>query len=201
MLVSTSAQQGATPTTCEGRGQVTGTLSGVNLTLTSTSMTYDNCPGPDDQLAGAGGRRQPDSGSAGNRANVLDLDPRRHARRRRHVRERLPGFSVHRGDCRNRRHQRHARPDVRRRRAPRHRCRVRQHARHAVYGPAGGSRRTYGACSPVAGTYQAFFSGTDANGNRIRAASPLVFPRRLGGGLVFPIPMSSICQSSPTLRS
>jgi hypothetical protein len=39
---------------------------------------------------------------------------------------------------------------------------------------AGGSRRTYNACSPVAGTYQAFFSGTDANGNRIRVASPIV---------------------------
>jgi hypothetical protein len=38
----------------------------------------------------------------------------------------------------------------------------------------GGSRRTYNACSPVAGTYQAFFSGTDVNGNRIRVASPIV---------------------------
>jgi hypothetical protein len=42
----------------------------------------------------------------------------------------------------------------------------------------GGERRTYGACSPTSGTYQAFISGTDANGNRLRAASPLV---TLGG--------------------
>jgi hypothetical protein len=38
----------------------------------------------------------------------------------------------------------------------------------------GGTRRTYGACSLVAGTYQAFISGVDAIGNRMRAASPLV---------------------------
>jgi hypothetical protein len=38
----------------------------------------------------------------------------------------------------------------------------------------GGTRRTYAACSPVAGSYQAFFSGTDANGNRVRVASPVV---------------------------
>jgi hypothetical protein len=39
---------------------------------------------------------------------------------------------------------------------------------------AGGTRRSYAACSPSAGTYQAFFNGTDANGNRIRVASPVV---------------------------
>jgi hypothetical protein len=38
----------------------------------------------------------------------------------------------------------------------------------------GGSRRTYGACSVTPGTYQAFFNGTDARGNRIRVASPIV---------------------------
>jgi hypothetical protein len=38
----------------------------------------------------------------------------------------------------------------------------------------GGSRRTYSVCNPVTGTYQAFFSGVDANGNRIRITSPVV---------------------------
>jgi len=38
----------------------------------------------------------------------------------------------------------------------------------------GGTRRTYATCSPLAGTYQAFFSGTDARGNRVRVASPVV---------------------------
>jgi hypothetical protein len=39
--------------------------------------------------------------------------------------------------------------------------------------PAGG-RRTYSACSPTPGTYQAFFSGKDVNGNLVRASSPVV---------------------------
>jgi hypothetical protein len=38
----------------------------------------------------------------------------------------------------------------------------------------GGGHRTYDACSPVPGTYQAFFSGHDGNGIRVRTASPIV---------------------------
>jgi hypothetical protein len=38
----------------------------------------------------------------------------------------------------------------------------------------GGARRLYEACSSAAGTYQAFFSGTDASGARLLMASPLV---------------------------
>jgi hypothetical protein len=43
-----------------------------------------------------------------------------------------------------------------------------------ISGITGGTRRTFATCSPVAGTYQAFFSGTDASGNRIRVASPVI---------------------------
>ena len=38
----------------------------------------------------------------------------------------------------------------------------------------GGERRRYSVCSPATGTYQAFFSGADANGNRFRVSSPIV---------------------------
>jgi hypothetical protein len=38
----------------------------------------------------------------------------------------------------------------------------------------GGSRRTYDGCSPQSGTYQAFFSGVDATGTKVRFATPLV---------------------------
>ena len=41
-------------------------------------------------------------------------------------------------------------------------------------GSAGGGRRSYSVCSPTAGTYQAFFSGVDANGNGLRVSSPVV---------------------------
>jgi hypothetical protein len=38
----------------------------------------------------------------------------------------------------------------------------------------GGTRRSYEACSSTPGTYQASFSGSDANGNRFRVGTPLV---------------------------
>jgi hypothetical protein len=38
----------------------------------------------------------------------------------------------------------------------------------------GASRRSYAVCSQTSGTYQAFFSGNDGSGNRIRVATPLV---------------------------
>jgi hypothetical protein len=38
----------------------------------------------------------------------------------------------------------------------------------------GGTRRSYEACSSAPGTYQAFFSGADLNGNRFRVGTPLV---------------------------
>src|SRR5258705_13598990 len=43
-----------------------------------------------------------------------------------------------------------------------------------ISGITGGTRRTFATCSPVAGTYQAVFSGTDPSGNPISVASPVV---------------------------
>ncbi|MBI4264117.1 MAG: carboxypeptidase-like regulatory domain-containing protein [Acidobacteria bacterium] len=39
---------------------------------------------------------------------------------------------------------------------------------------AAGERRRWSGCNDQAGTYQAFFTGTDANGNRIRFSSPII---------------------------
>jgi hypothetical protein len=38
----------------------------------------------------------------------------------------------------------------------------------------GGGQREYTVCAPSSGTYQAFFSGNDTRGNRVRFASPVI---------------------------
>jgi hypothetical protein len=178
MLVSTSAQQGATPTTCDGRGTVTGTLSGVNLTMSSTSVTYDNCPGLTTSSQAQAVAVSPIPGATPNRANVVISI--------------LGGTSVAAGVC----------PSgipgfpftveisetagINVTLDPTFIAEERRGAGalsvNIIDMPftdlPGGERRTYGVCSPVSGTYQAFLSGTDGAGNRIRAASPLV---SLGG--------------------
>lgn len=174
MLIPTSAQQGATSTVCDGRGTVTGTLAGLNLTLTSTSVTYDNCPGLTTSSQAQAIAVSPIPGAPTDRANVLISI--------------LGGTRVAAGIC----------PGG----IPGFPFTVEIAetvgidvtldstfvAEERRGGGAvsvnsfdmpftdlrGGTRRTYGACSFAAGTYQAFVSGTDARGNRIRAASPLV---------------------------
>jgi hypothetical protein len=178
MLIPTPATQGGTSTVCEGRGQVTGTLAGLNLTLTSTTISYDNCPGLTTNSSAQAVAVSPIPGLTGNRANVVISI--------------LGGTRVAAGIC----------PGgfpgypftveiaetagvnvtldstlVTEERRTTGVVSVNTFDMPFTDLP-GGQRRTYGACSPVAGTYQAFISGTDANGNRLRAASPLV---ALGG--------------------
>lgn len=178
MLIPTPATQGGTSTVCEGRGQVTGTLAGLNLTLTSTTITYDNCPGLTTNSSAQAVAVSPIPGLTGNRANVVISI--------------LGGTRVSAGIC----------PGgfpgypftveiaetagvnvtldstlVTEERRTTGVVSVNTFDMPFTDLP-GGERRTYGACSPVTGTYQAFISGTDANGNRLRAASPLV---SLGG--------------------
>jgi hypothetical protein len=178
ILIPTPAQQGGTTTICEGRGTVTGLLSGVNLTWTSASLTYGNCPGLTTSSQAQAVAVSPIPEATPNRANVVISI--------------VGGTRVAAGICpggaagfpftveiaetagidvtldstfvaEERRTSGAVSVDT-------------------VDVPftdlRGGTRRTYGACSQAPGTYQAFISGTDANGNRIQAASPLV---SLGG--------------------
>jgi hypothetical protein len=174
MLVSTTAQQGAATTTCEGRGDVSGTLSGLNLTLTSTSVTYDNCPGLTTSSQAQAVAISPIPGAPINRANVVISI--------------IGGAHVARGTCAGG--------------IPGYPFTVEiaettgvdvtldptfvAEERRGGGGVStstqdmpftdlpGGTRRTYDVCSPTTGTYQAFITGTDAGGTRIRTASPLV---------------------------
>ena len=174
ILIPTAALQGGTTTLCEGRGDVTGTLSGVNLTWTSPALTYDNCPGLTTSSQAQAVAVSPIPGAAVNRANVVisivggtrvapGICPGG-----------VPGFpfTVEIAETAG------VNVTLDKTFTAEERRTTGTVSVTAVDMPftdlQGGARRTYGACSLVAGTYQAFISGIDAIGNRMRAASPLV---------------------------
>ncbi len=170
MLVSSAAQQAGAPVTCEGRGQITGTFNGVNVNWGSGGIAYDNCPGLEVTSSAQAIAVSPIPGEIGNLANVVITV--------------LGGTTVTRSTC----------PAG----GPGYPFTVEMAERAGVdvtFEPTfaaedasrnrtvldmpftqlpGGGRRTYSVCSPSAGTYQAFFNGTDANGNRVRVSSPVV---------------------------
>lgn len=172
-LVVTAASMGGATTSCEGRGQVTGSLSGINLTWTAASITYDNCPGLSTTSQVQAVAVSPIPGSFGNNAS-LSITILGSTTVVRSTCGGLPGypFTIEIAET--------AGIDVTL--DPTFLVEERRNfgavSSNVLDMPftdvAGGSRRTYNACSPVSGTYQAFFSGIDANGNRIRVASPIV---------------------------
>jgi hypothetical protein len=174
LLISTPAQQGGTAITCEGRGDVSGTLSGLNLVFNAPSVTYGNCPGLTTTSQGQAVAVSPIPGSTPNRANVVIsiLGGTRVARGT--CASGLPGFpfTVEIAETNGINvtldptfiaEERHGGGST---------------TTSTVDMPftdlAGGTRRTYDVCSLTAGTYQAFFTGTDGAGNRITTASPVV---------------------------
>jgi len=174
ILIPTSAQAGATTTVCDGRGTVTGTLAGLNLTLTATSVTYDNCPGLTTSSQAQAIAVSPIPGVTGNRANVVIsiLGGTRVAAGI--CAAGIPGFpfTVEIAETAGINVTLDSTFTAEERRGG---GAVSVNTLDMPFTDLqGGTRRTYGACSLAAGTYQAFVSGTDANGNRIRAASPLV---------------------------
>ena len=175
ILITTNARQGGTTaTSCEGRGEITATLTGKNLSWSGGTITYDNCPGLSVTSAATAEATSPIPGASGGRANVIITV--------------AGGPSVPRGSCSSGisgfpftvEITEQSGLDVtfdstflvEERRSG---GAVSTSSRDMPFTELeGGERTSYTACSPVAGTYQAFFSGTDVNGNRIRVASPLV---------------------------
>jgi hypothetical protein len=175
ILISTAARLGGTTASaCEGRGDITGTMSGRNLSWTGGTITYDNCPGLTVSSAAQAVAVSPIPGSPGNRANVVITI--------------AGGPTVARGTCSGGGSGFPFTVEI-----------VEMTGVLVTFDPTfmieerrgfgaatvttldtpfseleGGERRTYSVCSPVPGTYQAFFSGTDVNGNRIRVSSPIV---------------------------
>jgi hypothetical protein len=174
MLVSSDVTQGGTALSCEGRGEITATLSGVTLSWNGGTISYDDCPGLATTSQAQATAVSPIPGPPGDSASVVVAI--------------LPGPAIARGTCdgggsgfpftvqlletaglsltfdstfeveerRNFGALTSTRIDM-----------------PFTDMPAGG-RRTYSACSPTPGTYQAFFSGRDVNGNLVRTSSPVV---------------------------
>lgn len=175
MLVQTQARQAnGSSVACEGRGQVSGVLAGRNLTWTVTSVTYDNCSGFNTTSTAQAVATSPVPGPFPGLANVVVTI--------------VGGSTIRRGTCLGGisgfpftvemvetaginvtfdstfvvEERRNFSASV---------------STTTLDMPftdlRGGSRRLYDACSLNPGTYQALFSGSDANGNRIRVGTPL----------------------------
>jgi len=174
VLIVTAARQGGATSNCEGRGEIRGILSGLNLTWTGGSIAYDNCPGLTISSQAQAVAVSPIPDLSPTRANLVITV--------------LGGADVRRGTCPsgiagypftvemsetagvNLTFDSQFRIEERRNTGA-----MSSNTLDMPFGSlAGGTRRTYATCSPVAGTYQAFFSGTDASGNRVRVASPVV---------------------------
>jgi hypothetical protein len=175
IVVSTLARQASgAAVTCEGRGEVTGTLSGRNLSWTVGSIIYDNCPGLAASSAAQAVAVSPVPGEFTGRANVVITI--------------VGGATVRRSTCATGNTGYRFTVDM----VETAGIDVTFDSSFLVeerrnFGPAmsasldmpfrdlkGGTRRSYEACSPTSGTYQAFFSGSDANGNRFRVGTSLV---------------------------
>ena len=175
ILISSVARSGGGATTmCEGQGEVMAMLSGRSLTWTSGVMTYDNkCPGLTVSSQAQAVATSPIPGQSSDRANVVLII--------------LGGSNITRGTCAG---------GVA---GYPHTVAMMETSGTSVtfdsrfrveerrnFGPLtsedidmpftelpGGGRREYSGCSVTPGTYQAFFSGIDANGNRVRVATPI----------------------------
>jgi len=173
ILVFTPASAGGAASVCEGSGRVAGDFSGKNVTWSAADIVYDNCPG---LLVGSNAQAiaiSPVPGAFGNQANVVVSV--------------LPSPVIARGTCGSGAGwpftvvvSENAGIDVQLENTfvVEERPVAGAPTRSTVNTPfttlAGGARREYQACSPTAGTYQAFFAGSDARGNRVRFASPMV---------------------------
>jgi hypothetical protein len=174
LLVSTQVTGAAGGRLCEGAGQVSGEFAGRDVTWRASDVIYDNCPGLIVQSEADAQAVSPVPGTYPGRANVVVSV--------------LPSASVARATCASggagwpftvvsaetggidvQLDQTFTVEERSASGVP---------SRSVVETPfrslVGGSQREYTVCAPSAGTYQAFFSGNDARGNRVRFASPLV---------------------------
>jgi hypothetical protein len=175
VLISTTARPtGGGTSACEGRGDITGTLSGRTLSWTGGAITYGNCPGLTVTSEAQAVAVSPIPGPGGSRANIVITIAGGPVVALSSCSSGVPGFpfTVQISEATGIDVTFDATFVVEERRGSGAASTTTLDMPFPEL--AGGGRRTYAACSPAAGTYQAFFSGTDANGNRIRVASPIV---------------------------
>jgi hypothetical protein len=174
VLVQTVARQGTATSSCEGRGDITIILSGASLSWSNGAIDYPNCPGLSVSSQAQATATTPIPAASGGLANVVVTI--------------LGGAAIARSTCGGAvsgfpftvEMQETAGVEVtfdstftieERRNFG---AITRTTLDMPFTNLTGGSRRTYSACSPTPGAYQAFFSGRDANGNRVHTASPVV---------------------------
>lgn len=178
-LLSVAVTEGATQRTCDGRGDMSGTFNGLNVNWQITRTSYDNCAGLNVTSAGQAVSISPIPETQPAHANVVvTVEPGNTIAagaacpgtsatskgwRFTVIVAETSGVSVTLDST-----------FIGEQRTP---------GSSAVSSTTldtpfrtldGGSRRTYDGCSPQSGTYQAFFSGVDATGAKVRFVSPLV---------------------------
>lgn len=170
---STASHGGAHP--CEGRGQATGSFNGPNITWTIGSITYTNCPGLNTSAAADAQAVSPVPAPQPRQANVVITIS--------------PSTTIRRGTCFD---GSSGFPfvaevvetagvsvtfdraiTVEERREGSNTIQTSQLDNPLTTLP-GGERRRFAGCGIAPGTYQAFVTGRDANGNAVRAATPLL---------------------------
>jgi hypothetical protein len=174
LLVSTQVTSASGARLCEGAGHVSGEFAGRDVTWRASDVTYDNCPGLVAQSEANAEAFSPVPGTYGARANVVVTV--------------LPSASVARGSCASgssgwpftvvASETSGVEVQLDQTFTVEERSASGVPSRSVVETPfrslAGGGQREYGVCAPSPGTYQAFFSGNDTRGNRVRFASPLI---------------------------
>lgn len=175
LLSSLARSSSGAATTCEGQGQAAGILAGRNLTWTVGTISYTNCPGLSTSSQAQAVAVSPIPGEFRGRANVVLTV--------------LGGTNIRRGTCAGGTAGYPFTVEI-----------METSGINVTFDPTflveehrnfagaptftvldmpftelqGGNRRQYGGCSLTPGTYQAFFSGSDVNGNRVRVGSPTV---------------------------
>jgi hypothetical protein len=160
---------------CEGRGEATGSFNGLNISWTIGTITYTNCSLTTSSQANATAVSPiPQTSATTSRANVVITV--------------FPAATLARGTCAN---GASGFPftveiaevagvsvtldktvTIEERRSDQ--VVAVSHEDNPLTALAAGEKRRYTGCGVAAGTYQAFFTGRDANGNTIRFSTPLI---------------------------
>lgn len=197
VLISTAARLGGTTaTTCEGRGDIVASLSGRTLAWTGGTITYGNCPGLSVTSEAQAVAVSPIPAPTRTSANLVITIQGGPIVSPGACSNGSPGFpfTVELSESAGVAINFDSNFLVEERRSG---GTLSSSTFDMPFSElAGGARRTYGACSSSGGTYQAFFTGTDTNGNRIRVSTPLVL--LVPAGTVPPTSSTSTSTSTTT---
>lgn len=174
LLVSVPATSTGGTSTCEGRGDATGTFSGTQVTWTTGAISYDNCAGLSTAQQASATATSPIPAQPTAAAVIVAVSPSTRIVQQSTCADGLAGFAfvVEFRETSGLSVDLDDRVTVEERRS--NQTVIRTTSENPVRTLAGGERRTFAACGHEPGSYQVFFSGHDQNNNAIRFASPVV---------------------------